>query len=93
MNHPPTKSEARLANGRREVRNRGGNRKPNRKNAQASCTVHAISSYFSDPSLLRNLENLRTCHLLVESGFVTPPNETQLNLGDDRCLKETPLKR
>ena len=51
--------------------------------------ILTIAQYFADPSSLRNPDDLRIYRFLVEAGFLTAPE--QLELDQRSCFKETPL--
>jgi hypothetical protein len=51
-----------------------------------------IQKYFAHPSALRDPDDQRIYRLLVESGWITAPEQEQLELGGS-CLKDTPLCR
>src|SRR5262249_9331699 len=50
-----------------------------------------IAEYFKNPSRLTNPDDLRIYRLLVEAGFLSPPE--QLELGQGCCFKETLLAK
>jgi len=52
------------------------------------CQTRTITEYFAEPSSLANTDDQRIYRLLVESGFLTAPE--QLELGQRSCFKETP---
>jgi len=62
-----------------------------RKETGRSEQFPTIAEYFADPSSLTNKDDQRIYRLLVEGGFLAPPE--QLELGDGSCFKETALAR
>ena len=85
---PPRKSEARRETGRRKAER--GKSQPKRRKSQ----LPTIQEYFSDPFLLIDPDDRRIHRLLVEGGFLCPPEQPeQLELGDGNCFKETALAR
>jgi hypothetical protein len=57
-----------------------------------SLELKTIREYFADPSALRNPDDQRIYRLLVESWWLKPESEQQLEF-DGSCLRETPLAR
>jgi hypothetical protein len=55
-----------------------------------SLELKTIREYFADSVALKNPEDRRIYRLLVESGWLEPESEQQLEFNGS-CLKETPL--